>query len=130
MLGGHSAPDVSVADSTRPPQLSSKARRGAATLSHDRYSVQRMLAMAGPGTSIPQTLTPCDVAAVGQRLRTLRCEAGLTQSELALRLGTTQSAVARLEAGRQRLSLAALQRAAAELGCDVTLVFSEQGRAV
>lgn len=89
-----------------------------------------MLAMAGPGTSTPQTLTACDAAAVGQRLRALRCEAGLTQSDLALRLGTTQSAVARLEGGRQRLSLAALQRAAAELGCGVTLVISEQGRAV
>lgn len=88
-----------------------------------------MLATADPSTSTAQTPTSCDAAAVGQRLRALRREAGLTQSDLALRLGTTQSAVARLEAGRQRLSLAALQRTAAELGCDVTLVISEQGPA-
>jgi UDP-N-acetylglucosamine 1-carboxyvinyltransferase len=85
-----------------------------------------MLATAHPGTLTPHTPTSCDAAAVGQRLRVLRREAGLTQLDLALRLGTTQSAVARLEAGRQRLSLAALQRAATELGCDVTVVISEQ----
>ncbi len=85
-----------------------------------------MLASALPGTPPPQAPTPCDAASVGQRLRALRHEAGLTQSDLAVRLGTTQSAVARLEAGRQRLSLASLQRAAAELGCDVALVISEQ----
>lgn len=85
-----------------------------------------MLAAADVGTSTLQPRTRCTAAAVGQRLRALRLEAGLTQSDLALRLGTTQSAVARLEAGRQRLSLVALQRAATELGCDVTLVISEQ----
>lgn len=85
-----------------------------------------MLATAETGPSTLQTPTPCDAAAVGQRLRALRHEAGLTPSDLALRLGTTQSAVARLEAGRQRLSLAALKRAAAELGCDVIVVISEQ----
>lgn len=63
---------------------------------------------------------------VGARLRSLRRAAGLTQSDLAQRLGTTQSAVARLEAGRQRLSLATVQRTAIELGCDVELVISEQ----
>jgi transcriptional regulator with XRE-family HTH domain len=56
--------------------------------------------------------TSCDGLAVGARLRGLRHSAGLTQAALAERLGTTQSAVARLEAGHQRLSLAALQRAA------------------
>lgn len=87
-----------------------------------------MLATALPGTPPPEAPTPCDATAVGQRLRALRREAGLTQSDLALRLGTTQSAVARLEAGRQRLSLGALHRVATELGCDVTLVISEQRR--
>lgn len=75
---------------------------------------------------MPDAPTSCDAASVGVRLRALRRAAGMTQLELARRLGTTQSAVARLEAGRQRLSLAALQRAATELGCDVMVVISEQ----
>lgn len=70
--------------------------------------------------------TSCDAVAVGVRLRALRSAASMTQSELARRLGTTQSSIARLEAGRQRLSLAALQRVAAELGCDVTVIISAQ----
>jgi len=41
-------------------------------------------------------------------------------------LGTTQSAVARLEAGHQRLSLAALRRAAWALGCNVRLIIAER----
>lgn len=79
-----------------------------------------------PGTSAPQTPTPCDPAAVGQRLRGLRREAGLTQSDLVRRRVATQSSVARLEAGRQGLSLAARQPATVALGCDVTVVVSEQ----
>lgn len=39
------------------------------------------------GVSPAQPLIPCDAAAVGQPLRTLRRGAGLTQSDLALRLG-------------------------------------------
>ncbi len=89
------------------------------------YSVPRMSA-AALTSPMPGAPTSCDATSVGVRLRALRRGAGMTQFELARRLGTTQSAVARLEAGRQRLSLAALQRAAAELGCDVTVVISEQ----
>jgi len=63
---------------------------------------------------------------VGARLRQLRQSAGVTQAALAERLGTTQSAVARLEAGHQRLSLAALRRAAWALGCNVRLIIAER----
>lgn len=100
-------------------------RRGSAEMSARAHSVRRMVA-ATSTRPLPDASTSCDATAVGARLRALRRAAGLTQLELARRLGTTQSAVARLEAGRQRLSLAALQRAATELGCDVTVVISEQ----
>lgn len=73
------------------------------------------------GKSGTPTATSCDTPAVGARLRDLRRTAGVTQAALAERLGTTQSAVARLEAGRQRLSLATLRRAAEALECDVQL---------
>jgi transcriptional regulator with XRE-family HTH domain len=68
----------------------------------------------------------CEVVAVGARLRAVRQQAGLTQETLARRLGTTQSAIARLEAGRLRLSLEALSRTAEALGCDVSLVIAER----
>ena len=47
-----------------------------------------------------------------------RAEAGLSQAEVATRIGTTQSAVARLEsaAARHSPSIATLQRYAAALG--------------
>ena len=48
-----------------------------------------------------------------------RSERGLTQAELAERIGTTQSAVARMESGRGKHSpsLATLSRYAEALGC-------------
>lgn len=67
--------------------------------------------------------SPCDAPAVGARLRTLRQAAGLTQAGVGARIGTTQFAVARMEAGNQRLSLATLSRAAMALGCAVELSF-------
>jgi len=66
---------------------------------------------------------------VGERLRELRLEAGLTQAALATRLGTTQSAIARLECGRQRTSLESVGRVAAALGCDVALVIAKTAAA-
>lgn len=46
----------------------------------------------------------------------LRTEAGLTQAELARRMGTTQSAIARIEGGGARPSLDTLERLAAAVG--------------
>ena len=45
-----------------------------------------------------------------------RTEAGLTQAEVAVRAGTTQSAIARLEAGRVSPSVETLQRYARAVG--------------
>lgn len=45
-----------------------------------------------------------------------RAEAGVTQAELAERMGTTQSAIARLEGGRVSPSVATLQKYARALG--------------
>ncbi len=46
----------------------------------------------------------------------LRTEAGLTQAELAQRMGTTQSAIARIEGGGSRPTLETLERLAAAVG--------------
>lgn len=60
-----------------------------------------------------------------------RTEAGLTQSEVAARTGTTQSAIARLESGaaKHSPSIATLQRYASALGCRVEVRFVK-GRAL
>lgn len=68
----------------------------------------------------------CEARAVAARLRAVRERAGITQAELADRLSTTQSAIARFEAGQQRLNLATIRRVAEALNCDATLVIRER----
>ena len=51
-----------------------------------------------------------------------RKRAGLTQEEVATRMGTTRSAICRLEGSRKHLpALATLRRYADVLGCDVEI---------
>ena len=52
----------------------------------------------------------------------MRIEAGLRQAELAARIGTTQSAVSRMESGRVLPTIGALARVADATGRQVTLV--------
>jgi transcriptional regulator with XRE-family HTH domain len=54
-------------------------------------------------------------------LRQARQQAGITQRELAERLGCTQPAVSQAEAGGASLSIATLQRFAGALGCEIEL---------
>lgn len=49
-------------------------------------------------------------------LVSLRVELGLTQSEVAIRMGTSQSAVARLESGALDARLSTIERYAAAIG--------------
>ncbi|MST34013.1 helix-turn-helix domain-containing protein [Acidimicrobiaceae bacterium USS-CC1] len=51
-----------------------------------------------------------------ETLVTRRVELGLSQTEVAARMGTSQSAVARLESGTADLRLSTLERYAAALG--------------
>ncbi len=53
--------------------------------------------------------------------RALRKAAGLTQKALAARMGTTTSAIARLEAGGTSPTFATLERLAAALGVQLRL---------
>lgn len=50
-----------------------------------------------------------------------RTELGLTQTEVAARMGTSQSAVARLESGDADVRLSSLERYAAALGDELNL---------
>jgi DNA-binding XRE family transcriptional regulator len=49
-----------------------------------------------------------------------RQDAGLSQTEIAARMGTSQSAVARLEAGEAGVRASTLERYAAALGTEIT----------
>lgn len=62
-----------------------------------------------------------DEFALIEALVRARTAAKLTQTELARRLGTTQSAVARLEGGRVSPSLATLRRYAEATGTRLTV---------
>ncbi len=55
----------------------------------------------------------------------LRTEAGLTQAELATRMGTTQSAIARMEGGGARPSLETLEKLATAVGQELVVGVGE-----
>jgi len=63
---------------------------------------------------------------VAQLIRA-RTEAKLTQTEVAQRLGTTQSAIARLEGGRVSPSIATLRRYAEATGTRLTVGLQRVG---
>lgn len=90
-------------------------------LSPGLYSVRRMTTFGGGRGLAPDE--------IGARLREARLQAGLTQEALARRLGTTQSAVARMECGPKRMSLESIRRVASALGCDVALVIEQKATA-
>lgn len=60
---------------------------------------------------------------LAQTLIETRTRAGLTQAELAQRMHTTQSVIARLESGRVRPSLRTLQRIAHATGTQLRIRF-------
>ena len=67
---------------------------------------------------LPQIRLAIDV---GEKVREAREAAGLSQRELAVRMSTSQAAVARLEAGGTSATLTTLQKAAAALGLELTI---------
>jgi predicted transcriptional regulator len=63
---------------------------------------------------------------LGEELVARRHELGLSQTQVAARMGTSQSAVARLEAGQGDVRLSTLERYAAALGSLVVLRVADQ----
>jgi ribosome-binding protein aMBF1 (putative translation factor) len=57
-----------------------------------------------------------------------RVKAGLTQEQLAQRMATTQSVIARLESGRTRPSTQTLERLAAATGTRLCITFEPAAR--
>jgi len=70
-----------------------------------------------------------DAFDLGARVRFERERLGLTQSELAERMGTSQPTIARLEAGGVTPSLDTLHRAAEALGLELVVDFRRQASA-
>ncbi len=64
---------------------------------------------------------------VGERVRDAREAAGLSQRELAARMGTSQAAVARLEAGGTGATLTTLQKVASALDLTVSIELTPAG---
>ena len=60
---------------------------------------------------------------ISAELLKARLRAGLSQSELAARMGTSQSTIARLESGRTRPSTQTLERLAAATGTRLKISF-------
>ena len=60
---------------------------------------------------------------ISKRIRDARSEAGLTQEQLAQRMDTTQSVIARLEGGRTRPSTQTLEKLAAATGTTLKISF-------
>ncbi|WP_125773685.1 helix-turn-helix domain-containing protein [Antribacter gilvus] len=67
------------------------------------------------GTTTVSEIPTVDAAQVGGLVRSARRHRGLTQAQLAERLGTSQSAVHRIEQGQQNLSLEMIGRISAAL---------------
>ena len=59
--------------------------------------------------------------AVARQLIAARNRAGLTQAQVARRMGTTQSTIARLESGKRPPTLGSLKRYAQAVGCEIQL---------
>jgi transcriptional regulator with XRE-family HTH domain len=60
---------------------------------------------------------------LGQELARSRREAGLTQAEVAARMGTTQAAISRIEAGRRLPNVSVVDRYAQAIGRPIAVVF-------
>jgi transcriptional regulator with XRE-family HTH domain len=63
---------------------------------------------------------------VEERLRFLRLQAGLRQAQLPDELGTSQSAIARLERGLHRTCLEAISGVATALGCETEMLIEQK----
>lgn len=62
-----------------------------------------------------------DEFSIVRELIAARIRAGLTQGQIAARMGTTQSVVARLEGGKRTPSMSTVQRYAQAAGCKAVL---------
>ena len=70
-----------------------------------------------------------DPREIADMVRGARESCGFTQRELAVRMGSTQSTVARWETGEHQFTLATLDRIATALGVELRVHFGRPGGA-
>jgi transcriptional regulator with XRE-family HTH domain len=98
---------------TRPASLAPPP--SAAPAADPGFALPRVSAAATANRQ-PQTSTSGSLDDVGQRLGDMRRALGMTQLEVAFKMGTTQPALARLEKGDAKANLRTLSRYAEALG--------------
>jgi len=76
-------------------------------------------------------MSPSSASAIetGEYVRAVREKSGLTQAELAERLGSHQPAIARLEAGDTNVNMRTLERIAEALGLEMEWQMVDRGEA-
>lgn len=63
---------------------------------------------------------------IGQRIKEVRTQLGITQAQLARRIGTTTQNISQYERNIRNPKFATLQKIASALGCDVTIFLPSQ----
>ncbi len=63
------------------------------------------------------------VEQIGQLIKTVRTQEGLTQKELAERLGVNVATVNRYETGKQNLTVDTIKKIAKAIGSNITVTF-------
>lgn len=66
----------------------------------------------------------CQRVRLAYEIMQLRKKKKMSQVELAKKIGTTQSVVARMEAGKQNLSVDTLSKIASAFNCEVKIAFA------
>ena len=96
-----------------------------ASTARGRWMVPQGRTLGNPMTRSSKTAVP-ETTSIGARLRRLRKQRRLTQSELARQIGIQQSDLSRMEKGEYRVSLDNLFRILAVFDVDVAEFFQHQ----
>jgi transcriptional regulator with XRE-family HTH domain len=72
-------------------------------------------------------MAPLTVKEIGRKIKSLRKSQGLSQIELAGKIGVSFQQIQKYEKGSTRISVARLQEIANAIGVDITIFFGEGG---
>lgn len=87
----------------------------------DEPSPEEFERRLGPGTPVTDPETVVSRLAIAHKLGVAREKAGLSQAQLAEKLGTDQASISRIERGQRNITLETLAKLAKVLGLKVTL---------